>query len=122
MHWPSDDLYKEIHKVLSSENVQLTCQSYEESLKEAKEGDFVFLDPPYHKRFQKYSKNGFSEDDQVKLADLLKNLHQKGVKFMYFNYNTHLIMELFKEFEIIPVSTWTPFSKNQSNEILIKNY
>jgi len=122
VHWPSADLYKEIHKVLASPNVHLSCESYEQSLKDAKEGDFVFVDPPYHKTFDKYSSNGFSEKDHVELAALLTTLDKKGVKFMAFNTNTELIQELYKKFEIIRVSKRSKLTRKESNEILIKNY
>lgn len=36
-------------------------------------GDFIYSDPPYDVPFRQYSKDGFTWDDQVRLANWLKN-------------------------------------------------
>jgi DNA adenine methylase len=40
---------------------------------EPKEGDFIFLDPPYDSEFSTYAQNEFTRDDQIRLADYLIN-------------------------------------------------
>jgi DNA adenine methylase len=51
---------------------------------------FVYFDPPYRpisktSSFTSYSKAGFNDDDQAKLADFYRALHQKGAKLMLSN-------------------------------------
>src|SRR5699024_8164763 len=51
------------------QNVGLTSTDFEDILEEAKEGDFVYFDPPYDplnetSNFTSYSKNGFGKNDQ----------------------------------------------------------
>jgi len=51
---------------------------------------FVYLDPPYRplnetSSFTSYSKQGFSDNDQVRLADFFKELDAKGAKIMLSN-------------------------------------
>jgi DNA adenine methylase len=51
---------------------------------------FVYLDPPYRplnrtSRFTGYSKSGFTESDQVRLAEFFKALDQRGAKVMLSN-------------------------------------
>ena len=60
---------------------------------------FVYLDPPYRplsptSSFTSYSKQGFSERDQQRLAVLFRELDEEGVKIMLsnsdpLNENTH---------------------------------
>jgi len=92
----------------SLQNVTLICSDYKSILNKAKKGDFIYLDPPYHKEnktsFTKYNKNGFDEKEQTYLCSMLKELHKKGVKFLLSNSNTKLINDLYKDFTIIPVT------------------
>jgi DNA adenine methylase len=51
---------------------------------------FVYLDPPYRplnrtSKFTGYSKGGFSESDQVRLAEFFKAIDQRGAKVMLSN-------------------------------------
>jgi DNA adenine methylase len=51
---------------------------------------FVYFDPPYRplnhtSSFTSYSKNGFSDRDQKRLADFFKELDAKGAKIMLSN-------------------------------------
>jgi DNA adenine methylase len=51
---------------------------------------FVYFDPPYRplsqtSSFTSYSKNGFSDKDQVRLAGFFKELDAKGAKIMLSN-------------------------------------
>ncbi len=63
---------------------QIMCQDFEDTLRLAKPGDFVFVDPPYtvkhnHNGFIKYNENIFSWNDQVRLRDALVECAQRGV-------------------------------------------
>ena len=51
---------------------------------------FVYIDPPYRplnktSSFTGYSQDGFSEDDQVRLFDFYKKVHETGAKVMLSN-------------------------------------
>ncbi len=51
---------------------------------------FVYFDPPYRplnqtSSFTSYTKNGFSEKDQVRLVEFFKELDRKGAKVMLSN-------------------------------------
>ncbi len=56
------------------------------------EDDFVFLDPPYDTEFSTYAKNDFDKNDQVRLANFLKNTK---AKFMLVIKNTDFIYNLY---------------------------
>lgn len=54
--------------------------------------DFIFLDPPYDTEFSTYAKNEFDKNDQVRLANFLKNTK---AKFMLIIKNTDFIYNLY---------------------------
>lgn len=54
-------------------NTSILNVDFEECISNAVEDDFVFLDPPYTTKFNKYSPNGsFTEDDHIRLANWFK--------------------------------------------------
>lgn len=53
-----------------------------------KEGDFVYVDPPYLITSADYNKF-WSEDEEVKLLDFLDDLNFKGIKFGLSNVFEH---------------------------------
>lgn len=98
-----------------------------------KENDFVFVDPPYDyevgsNSFTSYTKSGFNQFNQKELANYLKLLDQKGIKWMLTNHNTKLINELYQDYKIIPIQTnrnincKSDLRKNNGNEVVIINY
>lgn len=58
------------------------------------EQDFMFLDPPYDTEFSTYAQNAFEKDDQIRLANFLKNTK---AKFMLVIKNTEFIYNLYKD-------------------------
>lgn len=54
--------------------------------------DFIFLDPPYDTEFSTYAKNEFGKNDQIRLANFLKNMK---AKFMLIIKNTDFIYNLY---------------------------
>ena len=66
---------------------------------DAGEGDFVYFDPPYapldSTSFTAYVKNGFGDENQVKLRDLCLVVHKQGAKVMVSNSDTEFIRDLY---------------------------
>jgi len=76
---------------------------------EAKAGDFIYFDPPYHPRsktsyFTAYTRELFGQAEQEKLAALYRVLDRKGCLLMLSNSDTPLIRELYRDFDIREVS------------------
>lgn len=70
-------------------------------LKNAKEGDFAFVDPPYTVRhnmngFVKYNQKIFSWDDQVRLRDEVQSAAARGVMCLVTNANHKSIQDLYR--------------------------
>lgn len=96
-------------------------------------GDFVYFDPPYHpldvNSFTKYSKDGFSEEDQVKLRDLALRLNSEGVSVMLSNSNAQFILDIYgrPEFKIDIINAPRTISSSAKarkpvGEVLVTTY
>ena len=78
-------------------------------LVEARPGDFIYFDPPYHPRsatsyFTSYTKDSFTEKDQRALAAVYRGLDEKGCLLMLSNSDTPLTRQLYQGFDIREVS------------------
>ncbi|QKJ23666.1 Dam family site-specific DNA-(adenine-N6)-methyltransferase [Poseidonibacter lekithochrous] len=84
---------------------------YKETLHlHAKEGDFIFLDPPYlpigkYEDFKRYTKEGFYEEDHKELAKEVKRLSEIGCHVILTNSNSPLVYDLYEDFDITVVQT-----------------
>ena len=107
----------------------LNCD-FEEALKGAKKGDFIYFDPPYDtdgSNFTNYTKKGFNKDDQIRLKKIIDSLTNKGCKCLLSNSNTEFIQELYKNYLIKEVKANRLINSDSSGrgevtELLIMNY
>ena len=84
------------------QNVEIEHRSYVEVLEHAKEGDFIYFDPPYYpvsktSSFTSYNADAFLEKEQKELCDVFKVLHKKGCRVMLSNSDTPFIREIYEE-------------------------
>jgi DNA adenine methylase len=122
----------DINDYLRHNKITIYNTDFVEAVREAKKGDFVYFDPPYDeiqdkKSFVGYSKTGFSKKDQIRLADLFKELDKKGVFVMLSNHNTEFIRNLYKEYRINIVLAKRIINskgngRGQVEEVIITNY
>ena len=110
----------------------ITSIDFEEAVKNAKAGDFVYFDPPYDtweekNSFTSYDKNAFGKEEQVRLAKVFKELSDKGVYVMLSNHNTKFINELYKGFHVTVVPAKRMINskadgRGEVEEVIITNY
>lgn len=83
---PTESEFKQFASDISKRKVQFTHQDFRETLKQVREGDFVYADPPYaavNKRiFNQYGAATFGINDLKDLAALLRDLDDRGVRFV----------------------------------------
>ena len=119
-----------IHSYLNFSDVTLLNTDFEEAVKDAKKGDFIYFDPPYDSEtstFNSYTENGFGKEEQVRLARVYKELDDKGCYVMLSNHNTTLIKELYKDFNIHVIEAKRNINANgkkrgRVEEVIITNY
>lgn len=85
--------------------VVLTAQDFAEVVKDAQPGDAVYFDPPYvpvnaTANFTSYTSDGFSLDDQYRLAASFKKLVEMGVAVVASNSDVPTVRDLYEGFEM----------------------
>lgn len=131
--------YKTIPKIISltelkniSElinNVIFIHSSFEVSLKNVIENDFVYLDPPYapenEKSFVGYTKNGFNLSHHILLFEEILKIDKNDNKFLLSNSNVDLVTKFFKDYNCENIIARRAInSKNPGStakEVLISN-
>ena len=119
-----------VHMYLTMNKVDIRCMDFEESVKDAKEGDFVYFDPPYDSdtsTFNNYTEEGFGKREHVRLANVFKELDKKGVNVMLSNHNTSLVRELYDGYNIHVIEAKRNINSNgkkrgKVEEVIITNY
>lgn len=115
---------------LNYNNVKILSVDFEEAVKDAKKGDFIYFDPPYDSEtstFNSYTEDGFSKDEQRRLARVFKELDSRGCYVMLSNHNTSLVNELYKDFNINKILAKRNISSDAKKrgsveEVIITNY
>ena len=121
-----------LHQFFKTHEGIITNCDFEEAVKDAKAGDFVYFDPPYDSwdeknSFTSYDKNMFGKEEQKRLAKVFNELHLKGVFVMLSNHNTPLIRQLYSNFTIHVIPAKRIINSKASGrgfveEVLITNY
>ena len=125
-----ENVIREVSKYLKG--VKIINGDFEEACKNAKKGDFVFIDSPYAPlnptSFESYTKEGFDIESHKRVAKLYDELTARGCYCMLTNHNTELINELYgnKGYKIDVVSVKRMINSDASNrvgkEVIICNY
>jgi DNA adenine methylase len=84
-------------------NATIKACDYREMVKNAKQGDFIYLDPPYAPLsntayFTGYTSSAFSYQDQKELSYVFRELDNRGCKVLLTNSSTPLVRELYADF------------------------
>lgn len=119
-----------IHTYFNNNDVKLLCTDFALAVSDAKEGDFVYFDPPYdtyNNSFTSYTQEGFGKEEQKKLSELYRELDKKGVKLMLSNHNTEYIRELYDGYNIHVINAKRAINSKGNKrglveEVIITNY
>lgn len=100
----SGDTVIQLHLRLKNMNIQFSDGHYRNLLGGLKEGDLVYLDPPYYpcntNCFTAYHSSGFAVKDQRELKDFCDELTKRGIKFLMSNAPCPEIRELYTTYTI----------------------
>ena len=125
------DKFTELSRKLR--NTKLESYDFEQSLKNIKKGDLVYLDPPYtvsasKDTFIKYNEKLFDWESQERLASFLAKLNKRNVKFILSNSYHEKVLDLFSNFGNVKIYTRNSLVGGKKakrgiyKEIVIKNY
>ncbi|RZM77802.1 DNA adenine methylase [Leptolyngbya iicbica] len=113
------------------QGVTVKCRDFRETCRQLGEGDFVYFDPPYMPvsttaSFTGYTREGFGERMQEKLASLCRELDRRGVRFMASNSDTPLMRELYQGFNVEVVYAARPINsqgrkRGRVPEVVVRN-
>lgn len=128
-----EDNLKKVSKALA--HVEIKHQDYKAVLKKAKEGDFLYFDPPYYPisktaSFTSYTADAFLDKQQLELRDTVVELHKRGCFVMLSNSDAEFINKIYsgiKGIRINKVFAGRNINSKASQrgkimEVLITNY
>jgi len=123
-----------VNDYFNQNTVTFLNNDFAEAVKDAKKGDFVYFDPPYDPvsntaSFTGYDVNGFNQNEQNRLKQVVDELTEKGCNVMLSNSATSFILDLYKDYKetIKTVSATRSINSNalkrgKINEVLVLNY
>lgn len=132
-----EDNLARVHKVLQDTN--LFCGDFTDSGDYINNNCFIYLDPPYRplnttSNFTNYSKEGFNDEDQNKLADFFKKMDKRGAHLMLSNSDPKNHNDQDNFFDILYenfIRERVPAKRNinsdasgrgKINELIVRNY
>lgn len=105
---------------------------FESAIQSAVSGDFIYLDPPYvpidaTSSFTSYHSDGFGLEDQARIARIMLDNKEKGIRMMCSNSDTPVSREIFSDLkiqEILAPRMVSASSAGRGNisELVIMNY
>jgi len=127
----------QVHQAL--QEVTILCGDFSLARNYIQKDSFVYFDPPYRPlsstaNFTDYSKDGFSDDEQKRLADFFKDMDKQGAHLMLSNSDPknenpedNFFDDLYKNFKIERVKAKRAISckgsgRGEITELLITNY
>lgn len=126
------DNIRNLSKYFKSANITFLNKDFSAIVEDAKEGDFIYFDPPYYplnktSSFTSYSKDGFSQEDQIRLKKEIDALTGRGVKVLMSNSCCDFIKDLYVGYKIIEIEANRNINalgskRTPVKEVLIKNY
>lgn len=130
-----EELLRNVSEYLNHYDVQILTGDFEVAVRDAKEGDFVYFDPPYApvsatSAFTAYTHEGFGSHEQERLRDCFVDLTQRGVKVMLSNSDVGAIRELYGDIPNIDIQivganrmiNSKADKRGKVNELIIRNY
>lgn len=121
-----------VHRYFANNDVAFSQGDFAVAVAEAREGDFVYFDPPYDpvnvtSSFTGYQKGGFDRAEQERLKEICDDLDRRGVKFLLSNSATDFIRELYADYEVGIVGATRAINsvgskRGKVDEVLVRNY
>jgi DNA adenine methylase len=123
----------QVSNYLNANIIKIFNKDFASAVSGADKNSFIYFDPPYHSpnkaNFTGYQAEGFNEDEQKRLRNVMVEMTNRGVKCLLSNSDTNYIRELynFDCFDIISVQAKRAINSDSTrrgnvDEVLIKNW
>ena len=112
-------------EVFNNNKCEFSIGDYKESLKNTKEGDFIYMDPPYFQTKLKGHSGIFKKwkyEHDIECSEEFKRLDKLGCKVLMSNSDTPEVRDIFKEYKIVEINVHRDKSHTKVGELLIMNY
>jgi len=126
------DSLRAVSRYLNENQVEILNLDFQEAVKDANQGDFIYFDPPYDTAperagFTSYDSKGFRRDDQIRLKQTFDDLSSRGCKILLSNDYNDFIVDLYRDYNQTKISAIRAINSDASkrgkvDEILVKNY
>jgi DNA adenine methylase len=124
---------RQISAYLNDGDIDVFNADFEQAVLSAGSGSFIYFDPPYHSpdktSFTGYQADGFGEEEQERLRNVIIRMTNRGAKCLLSNADTEYIRWLYDSdiFDIISVQAKRTINSDLSgrgavNEVLIRNW
>jgi DNA adenine methylase len=124
---------RQISKYLNTCEIAILNGDFEQAVMSATKNSFIYFDPPYHSpdktNFTGYQADGFDEDEQERLRNVMIKMTNRGAKCLLSNADTEYIRKLYDYdfLNIISVQAKRYINSDSAgrgnvNEVLIKNW
>lgn len=116
---------------LSRSSVRFTAVSFDDLTLYGSltSGDVVYFDPPYvpasdTANFTSYSTGGFSETQQIQLAELARSLASRGVRVIISNHDVEFTRKIYEGATLYPIEVTRTISakgssRKKANELIV---
>lgn len=121
-----------ISSYLNGNKIQILNLDFQQAVKTARKGDFIYFDPPYDPvsntaSFTGYDVNGFNKDEQIRLRNTFEELNKNECKVLLSNACTDFIVDLYKDYRVIKIGATrainsNPLKRGKIDEVLVMNY
>lgn len=121
-----------VSKYLNNKQIRIAEEDFSVACARAKEGDFIYLDPPYDPisdtaSFTGYNFGKFDRDEQQRLKSAIDDLTRRNCKILLSNSGTDFIKELYADYTVVHVEASRNINsvgtgRGKINEFLIRNY
>lgn len=119
------ELLEQLSETLNSKNGKIYNVDYKNILRKSKGKCFIYFDCPYSEETQYEFSYNMKEKSSLFVEELyneVKILDTKNIKWMMSQPDTHIIRNLYSEYNIIEIPVYRAISRQYKNELLIKNY
>jgi len=128
------DVLRSISAYLNKNGIKIYNKDFVLAASRAREGDFVYFDPPYDSpdsmNFTGYNAGGFDRKQQIRLKEFMVKLTERGVKCLLSNSSTDFIRDIYGEVDDFTVNVVkanrminsNPNGRGTVDEVLVSNW